>query len=286
MIGKYNFSGIKNKRKGLKMQRGKIAVILLSVLIVISLSLAGGVFYLLQQERKHSVSLQEELDDVKAKLSIKESELDKYRSAAVSLESKLKQANNSIGQISADLQQEKYAKQQAFYEIEQLKSDLEQQRNIRSDLEKKFNQAQSEMQKLQSQFKDLTDKKAELETKLKELDAKARGIELGTIVVSNEGAAGRVPAGKGMFREQPGKAATSLEGKVLVLNKDYNFVVINLGGKDAVKIGDTFSVYHGDKYLGDVKVEKVHDAMSAAGFVSADLKGKVSEGDKVIQKMQ
>jgi uncharacterized membrane-anchored protein YhcB (DUF1043 family) len=267
------------------MQKGKIAVILLSVLIMVSLVFAGGIFYLLQQERKHSLSLQEELDDTKANLSIKESELGKYRSAAVSLESKLKDANNSIGQISADLQQERYVKQQALYEIEQLKADLAQQKNIRADLEKKFNQAQSEMQKVQSQLKDLSDKKAELETKLKELDVKAKGVELGTIVVSGEGAGGATTT-KGPAREQPGKAATALEGKVLVINKDYNFVVINLGGKDAVKIGDTFSVYHGNKYLGDVKVEKVHDAMSAAGFVSADLKGKVSEGDKVIQKTQ
>ena len=79
-------------------------------------------------------------------------------------------------------------------------------------------------------------------------------------------------------------AARSLDGKVLVVNKDYNFLVVNLGAKEGVNVGDVFSVYHNNKYAGDVKVEKVHDAMSAAGFTSADMANKVSEGDRVIPK--
>jgi len=41
---------------------------------------------------------------------------------------------------------------------------------------------------------------------------------------------------------------------------------------------------HGGKNIGEVKVEKVHDTMSAAGFVSPELKDKILEGDSVIQK--
>jgi hypothetical protein len=76
----------------------------------------------------------------------------------------------------------------------------------------------------------------------------------------------------------------SPEGKVLVVNNDYNFIVINLGNKEGVEIGQLFSVYRGNKYIGDVKVEKVHDSMSAAGFVTPDIKDKVNEGDKVVRK--
>jgi hypothetical protein len=71
---------------------------------------------------------------------------------------------------------------------------------------------------------------------------------------------------------------------VLVVNKDYNFAVINLGSKDGVALGNEFAVYRNNKFIGDMKVEKVHDAMSAAGFSSGDMKDKVSEGDKVVQK--
>jgi hypothetical protein len=60
--------------------------------------------------------------------------------------------------------------------------------------------------------------------------------------------------------------------------------VISLGSKDGVKTGDKFSVYHNNRYVGDVTVEKVHDSMAASGFASVDMKDNVSEGDKVVQK--
>jgi len=62
--------------------------------------------------------------------------------------------------------------------------------------------------------------------------------------------------------------------------------VINLGSKDGVNIGDIFSVYRGNKYIGDIKVEKIHDSMSAAELVSSDIKNKIKEGDKVLEKTQ
>jgi hypothetical protein len=83
--------------------------------------------------------------------------------------------------------------------------------------------------------------------------------------------------------EQPA-ASTALEGRLLVVNKDYNFVVINLGSKDGISVGQMFTVYSGDKETGEIKVEKVHDSMAAAGFVNPAMKDKVREGDKIIPK--
>ncbi len=70
----------------------------------------------------------------------------------------------------------------------------------------------------------------------------------------------------------------------MVVNKEYNFVVINLGSKDGVSLGDMFTLVRGKSSIGDIKVEKLHDSMSAAGFISEDLKNKVREGDKVVKK--
>jgi hypothetical protein len=49
-------------------------------------------------------------------------------------------------------------------------------------------------------------------------------------------------------------------------------------------MGQVFSIYSGESYIGDVKVEKLHDSMAAAGFMSEDLNNKVKEGDKVVKK--
>jgi chromosome segregation ATPase len=77
---------------------------------------------------------------------------------------------------------------------------------------------------------------------------------------------------------------TQQEGSIAVVNKDYNFAVINLGNNAGVKLGAVYSVFHNNSYIGDVKVEKVHESMSAAGFVNEDLKDKITEGDKVVEK--
>jgi len=71
-----------------------------------------------------------------------------------------------------------------------------------------------------------------------------------------------------------------------VVNKEYNFVVMNLGSRDGVTAGSEFSLYHNNQHVGDVKIEKVHDAMSAAGFLAPETKDKVSEGDRVVQKVK
>jgi type II secretory pathway pseudopilin PulG len=298
--------------------KAKLPVLLLIVLLLISLVSAGGAFYLLQKEHGKNLSLQEELERVKAEQRATELRLKDKEQLAVSLEAKLKDANDRSEVLNSALQQEKLAKADALAKADQLKAEVDQGRGIRQDLENKLKQAQNDMQKLQAQLKELESNKVALEDKMKGLEAAPQGVELGKIVVSPEPAkpapvkaetAKPEPAKTVTAKPQPvkpepakaepaktqsakpaaqkpqeTKASPQLEGKVLVINKDFNFAVINLGTKDGIEVGNLFSVYHGKKYLGDIKVEKVHESMSAAGFVAVALKDKVSEGDKVVLK--
>lgn len=266
--------------------KGKLPIVLLVILILVSLSLAGGVFYLLQQERAKNSDLQQQLSDVKkSQIETAKKLAESQRLVSVS-ELNLKEARDKIDMLGNDLQQEKTAKIEALARIEQLRVDLEQQKTLRSDLEKKFSQAQKDTEKSQAQLKELESKKIELEKKVKDLESQSQGVELGKIVVSPEVTPSPSPSVEiKSTKEKPTKGQdTGLEGKIIVINKDYNFAVINLGSKDGVGMGDQFSIYHNNKYIGDIKVEKVHDSMAAAGFVAADLKDKVSEGDKVLRK--
>jgi uncharacterized protein (DUF3084 family) len=284
-------------------RKDRASIVLLIVLILISLSFAGGAFYLFQKERNEKLELQGKLEDINVNLEKTRVELDNSKKQISDFERRLKDAQAQIETLTSDLKQEKEAKQSALEQIGQLKSDLERQRADRDDLERRFTQAQDDFKKAQAQLKSLESKKMELEVKIndlemksQDLETKVQGIELGKIVVTPEATqpaqiatkpVSEKPAvGKRTSRKQEkaAPATTGLEGKVLVVNRDYNFAVINLGGKDGVDIGDVFSVYHNNKYLGDIKIEKVHDSMAAAGFLSADIKDKTSEGDKVVQK--
>ncbi len=273
-------------------KKGGASVFLLILVTVIALGLAGGsyyFYYLLQKEQQAKVSLQQQLEETKveaakAKAQYEETlrALDDSRKNAAILEASLRQAKDAVDTATLELSKAKDANKQAFVQIDQLLAQLDQQKKSKSEIEKMFSQSQDEMSKMGAQLKDLQSKKQVLEAKVKELEDRSQKVELGKIVVSPESSIA-LESTSSMASSGMG-SSSGLQGKVLVINKDYNFVVTNLGKKDGINVGDVFSVYHGENYVGDVKIEKIHDSMSAAGFVSTDVKDKVNEGDKVVQK--
>lgn len=261
--------------------KGKVQILI--VLILLSLLFTGGVSYLFQKECAKNVSLQAELERVLEKQKLTEAKLQESQELVSGLETKLQEAKTEAETFTSQLEEEKRAKEEALGEIDQLKEDLEKQKNLKSSLETKVNKALADMNKLQAQLESLESQKTELQKKIKDLEDKVQateqsaqtdeqGVELGKIVVNPEVSAPKLERAPAIIR--------GLEGKVLVVNKDYNFAVINLGSKDGVNIGDTFSLYHKEKYIGDLKVERIHDSMSAIAF-TAELRDKINEGDKV-----
>jgi vacuolar-type H+-ATPase subunit I/STV1 len=264
----------------------------LIVLLIISFFLAGAVYYLFQKEHSLNLKLQAELENVTTQYKKAESEAEASKKKVSTLGLQLKESQDRIEALNGQLQQEKTAKLEALNTLEQLKQDLEQQKQQRLDLENKLTQAQADTKKADEELNALKSRKTELEAKIKDLEAKSEGVELGKIVVGQEdpraGMQEVTPEEAATQSQNPlaNNPATGKEGKVLVVNKDYDFAVINLGSKDGVKIGDTFSVYHNTNYTGDIKVEKIHDSMAAAGFVSEGINDKIYENDKVVQKVK
>ena len=57
--------------------------------------------------------------------------------------------------------------------------------------------------------------------------------------------------------------ASELKGRIVSVHQDWNFVVIDLGW-DAVKIGDTVSIFHNEQLLAKARIERVQEAVCAA----------------------
>ncbi|MDD5566467.1 MAG: hypothetical protein PHG31_06225, partial [Candidatus Omnitrophica bacterium] len=246
--------------------KGKISVFILFLLIIVSFSLAGGAFYFMQQEKTKADTLEKDMETLSSKQRAVQTELESAKRTISDLESKLKAYELQIENLTEDLSTEKAAKEESLNKVSQLKTALELQEKQRADLEAKVVQAQDEIKKFKDELKDLQSKKDELEEKLKGAQAStplaSDDVELGKIVIAPEGPEFTEPA-----QEMLAQARTkALEGKVLTLNKEYDFVVINLGSKDGVRVNNVFSVYHDNAYLGDVKIDKLHDSMSAATF--------------------
>ncbi len=266
--------------------KGAILLPVLIILIIISLALAAGGFYSYQNEHAKTIQLQAQIDELNTRQRITEGKLEESRKKAAEFQLKLQEANVQIDSLTNELAQEKSLRLEASNKLEQLKVDLEQQKVLRQDIENRLNQAQDDGKKIKEQIKVMQQQKAELEAKIKNLESISSGVELGKVVVNNETAKEKSSAPAPAVK--PGKKSAApqvkrLEGKIMVVNKDYNFAVLNLGSKDGVNTGDEFSVYHVGKVIGVLKVEKVHESMAAAGFAE-DLKNIISENDKVVQK--
>ena len=269
--------------------QGRLINIFFILFISLTLALAGSVFFLLQKEKLKTVELEEKLVELNKKQVFTEEELTKSKQLITTLQKRLDESKNQIQALTADLELQKKDSQESRSKMDRLNIDLAEQQKLRKDLEDKFDLAQEDLRKAMDKIEALDSEKEALETKVKELEAKTQEVELGKIVVSPEVSEPgvkhyEVPVVSAKAAREP--QSLGLQGKVLVVNKDYNFAVINLGAKDGVDIGDEFSIFDDSAYIGDIKVEKVHDSMAAAGFLSANMKDNIREGNKVTQKVR
>jgi len=69
--------------------------------------------------------------------------------------------------------------------------------------------------------------------------------------------------------------------KVLDVNKDYGFIVIDAGIKDDIKNGDSLSVFRNKTVVGRVVVEKVSEEISVAKTLYRAVTDAVRKGDAV-----
>ena len=111
----------------------------------------------------------------------------------------------------------------------------------------------------------MKEKKA-LEAKVREFTKTPKIFELEKIVI----------------KPIPVKPTPALAGKVLAVNKEYDFVIIDLGKANNLNLGDILSVYRSDKFIGRIQVEKAKEDISAAAILP-DWQGReFKEDDEVM----
>ncbi len=282
-------------------RKGKIILPVLIVLIVISSAFAVVSFYLYQKEHAQNIQLQEQISELNNRQRITEDKLGDSKKLASELELKLQESGAKVDSLIKEMIQKKSELAETSNKLEQFKADLQQQKSLRQDLEGRLKTAEDEGKGIKEQIKIIQKQKSELEDKIKNIEGGSSGVELGKVVVAGEPvvidntAKGKVKAANDRINaaalkaEKTDKKTTQaaapgiLEGKVMIVNKEFNFAVINLGSKDKVEVGQEFRVSRDGKYIGDLKVEKVHESMSAAGFIP-ELKDLIKENDKITQK--
>ena len=76
-------------------------------------------------------------------------------------------------------------------------------------------------------------------------------------------------------------AQTIASGSVLLVNRTYNFIVLNLGSKHGLGMDEVLSVRRNGTEIGKARVEKLYDDYSAAYIIEEKSDQPIGEGDAV-----
>ncbi len=130
---------------------------------------------------------------------------------------------------------------------------------------------------LEKRFLDLQKQNQTLDNRLKEMETLLQGktAQMGELKKQVEGAKESIEGAKEsvelppiVVRPQPETSAAvtssaSASAKILAVNQENNFVIIDLGTNANIKVGDTFKVYRQSKAIADIEVIQTRQNISA-----------------------
>ncbi len=243
------------------------------IVLVLIIGLLGASGYLFAEKanlEKLNALLKQQLDRAVAEKRTLRIELRETASIKEELEGKVEEMQTEAETLAAQIEEEKRAKEAALLQLEgveetidTLKEQVELEQKEKLSLASVLKKEKSENNQLSEQLDQLKLAKASLEEKLKNV-LKKRGVNLKKIVVK--------PDEEGFVRP---------EGKILVVNREFDFVVINLGEKDGLEMGTILTVSRDGQTLAKVEVEKIYANMSAAIILPGTDKELLKEGDLV-----
>lgn len=266
--------------------KGKGPVIILFILLLAAIAAAAVSFRGLQKEKQTNQELSERISQLDVKKREADKQITDLRGKIEELklqrdqqQAKLQEKETKLISIKDELETEKRAKEDALSQAEGAKGELGSLMTVKANLESELKTTKETLSNLQVELATLEKSKEALSQKPKEPEVKAQDVQLEKIVVT--------PSSVSDTSQPTAQAATSLsplQGKVLVVNREYDFVVVNLGQKDNIFVSDMLEVFRNNKKICEMKVEEVRDTMSVATPVAKESIRQIKEDDKVVRK--
>jgi predicted RNase H-like nuclease (RuvC/YqgF family) len=263
-------------------ESGRLLVPLLALLTVASIAVAGVAIYVQFQERDRRQAKEEQLRlsqsenaELKSKLEESEDAKERAEQELVTARQELTRAEEELVQTIKKHESLSESVETREAEIARLTRELEQAQSESRQVVSQLNSIQSERDQVKKQLTQLEQAKHDLESKVIEL-AEQPTVELDKVLVT-----GDRPAGASGYMMPVSASSTAVDGQVVVINREYDFIVMNLGKTHGLSIGQEFRIVRGNEVLGRVKVEKVYDELSAAALLPDSKKSSIREGDAV-----
>ena len=239
-------------------------------------------FEMIADQLKSQVNtLKIQVEELKTSKNNLELELKNLTQEKQELERKLSYTEKLIDSVSLELLREKKVKRRLEEELKALKNEYRMAlRRINTLNEEKLN--------LDKNLQQVQNEKIELERKLKEANIvlEKRILELGTVkeeqVPSEKSLTQSVELPPIVVRSPESETEVSQEeaipkGKVLAVNKEHNFIVIDLGEEQGIKRGDIFSIYRDNQKIANVEVIQTRKNVSACDIRQQSTNIKVGD---------
>jgi len=214
---------------------------------------------------KEKRNLEKDLETVKSAKELMEAEIAKFEEKAKELSSQLEEAKQKSESVSTELDASKA-------ELEKIKTGLDNEKKEKLAISKKLDILQSDYDKIKKEALRLANEKIDLEKRLTESTEK-QAVSLDKIVVnSNEG-----------YKAANQAVKPAMQGRVLVVNKEYGFIVVDIGQDKNIQKGIKFDVMDDYKFLGQAQIDKIYDTMSSAIILPGGNIKDMKKGNVIVE---
>lgn len=219
--------------------------------------------------KKENKELQAQIDRLNANREDVNRQLKRGEDLARTLSVDLARAKNDNKFMSdriAKMSEENEALHQDMKELTTTKIALEKSivrlTEEKGELDKKLSETENV---IQSRIEEIWGIKDSIDEQFKRKSA-SKDIELPPIVVSPNGAeAAMAPENNaGDQNAQDSKSGAQTRGNIVSINDENNFVIVDLGERAGMKVGDKLSVYRGPKFIADLEIIQTRNDISAA----------------------
>ncbi len=298
---------------------GKVVGLILIIFLVIFASLSAATIFLWNKEISVRKVAEGSLEKSNFNVKRMEGELAETKKQNFVLEEKNKEMDERVNSLLDELELVEGVKEEFKLETASLKEKLgaeEKAKNqLREELAKDLGDFEAKVTSLESKLKEevsksdelvqrnkeLLSQQAVLESKVAELNEFKESVQMSKQKASESIAAGVNPSisvdgveldeivvspDKDVKPVAEIKAAKNdgKEGRILSVDIDTEFVIVNLGKKDGISIGDMMSVFRGEKYLGDIKITRIQPEMAAADLIPPFSSRTARKNDQVKTK--
>lgn len=264
----------------------------------LSIAIAAGAFYLYQimtEERGFRREIEKKYDDKSAEVMALTSEKEQIRAAKEQLQSEYTEVQHKFQNTEAKLNELQTVTSNASAERSELEKQLKEKEARLEEMERKVTELQKQAEEAMRACK-ITP--ADVKTSL---SSSGGGLtfespETAVLSVATESVASMpsrvvtAPAPAQVVTPVPAPSApvtpvvsapAPTGPRILTVNRKFNFVVVNMGLKDGIKMGDQLKVVRAGVDSATIQVEKLYDKFSAATILNESPSIQVTEGDEV-----